>query len=70
MLCSGQTPKTEIEKRDYEGKFEVGHVPEPFSEKEREEWIGGLDEVVVSSDAFCEYRFLIGERREIADFDI
>ena len=53
MLCSGQTPKTDIEKRDYERNFEV--VPTPFSESERDEWINQLNDVVVSSDAFCKY---------------
>lgn len=57
MLCSGQTPKSDIEKRDYEKNFEV--VPTPFSESEREEWIGQLSGVAVSSDAFCEiYSFI------------
>lgn len=53
MLCSGQTPKSDIEKRDYEKNFEV--VPAPFSEGEREQWLKDLNEVAVSSDAFCEF---------------
>ena len=53
ILCSGQIPKSDIEKRDYEKNFEV--VPTPFSEREREQWIKGLNEVAVSSDAFCEF---------------
>lgn len=53
ILCSGQTPKSDIEKRDYEKKFEV--VPTPFSESEREQWMKDLSEVAVSSDAFCEF---------------
>lgn len=55
MLCSGQTPKSDIEKRDYEKNFEV--VPAPFSESEREHWLKDLNEVAVSSDAFCEFFF-------------
>ena len=51
ILCSGQIPKSDIEKQDYEKNFEV--VPPPFSESEREEWISQLSEVAVSSDAFC-----------------
>jgi phosphoribosylaminoimidazolecarboxamide formyltransferase/IMP cyclohydrolase len=51
MLCSGQVPpRNEVEKEDYERAFE--EVPKPFSEEEREEWLGKLGEVAVSSDAF------------------
>ena len=33
MLCSGQVPpKNEFETRDYEGNFEEGEVPKPFTE--------------------------------------
>ena len=53
MLCSGQTPKTDVEKKDYEKNFEV--IPEPFSQSERDQWISQLNNVVVSSDAFCKY---------------
>lgn len=50
MLCSGQVPKNEIEKADYERVFE--EVPAPFTPEEREEWAKKLSEVAVSSDAF------------------
>ncbi|KAL9024839.1 MAG: hypothetical protein Q9196_006222, partial [Gyalolechia fulgens] len=50
MLCSGQLPKSDIEKQDYEKNFE--EVPRPFSSEEREEWLSHLKEVAVSSDAF------------------
>ena len=51
MLCSGQVPpKNEFETKDYEANFD--EVPEPFKAQEREEWLGKLDGVVVSSDAF------------------
>lgn len=50
MLCSGQLPRTGIEKDDYERNFEV--VPERFTDEEREEWLSRLNEVAVSSDAF------------------
>ncbi|EEP79909.1 phosphoribosylaminoimidazolecarboxamide formyltransferase/IMP cyclohydrolase [Uncinocarpus reesii 1704] len=50
MLCSGQVPKNDVEKADYERVFE--EVPAPFTPEEREEWAKKLGEVVVSSDAF------------------
>ncbi|KAL8947089.1 MAG: hypothetical protein Q9222_006596 [Ikaeria aurantiellina] len=50
MLCSGQLPKSDIEKQDYEKNFE--EVPKPFTNEEREEWLSHLNEVAVSSDAF------------------
>lgn len=50
MLCSGQVPRTGIEKDDYERNFEV--VPDRFTDEEREEWLGRLEGVAVSSDAF------------------
>ncbi|KAM0794602.1 AICAR transformylase/IMP cyclohydrolase/methylglyoxal synthase [Usnea florida] len=49
LLC-GAPPKSDIEKEDYESKFEV--VPQPFTAEERERWLGQLSEVAVSSDAF------------------
>lgn len=53
MLCSGQVPpKSEFEVADYESKFEDGHVPTPFTLEEREDWLKGLSEVAVASDAF------------------
>ena len=53
MLCSGQVPRTGIEKDDYERNFEV--VPERFTDEEREEWLSRLDGVAVSSDAFVSF---------------
>lgn len=50
MLCSGVIPTTEEEKAEYERNFEV--VPEPFSAKERADWLAKLSEVACSSDAF------------------
>jgi phosphoribosylaminoimidazolecarboxamide formyltransferase/IMP cyclohydrolase len=50
LLVSGELPKSGPERELYEAVFE--EVPEPFSEKEREEWLGKLSEVAVSSDAF------------------
>ncbi|KAI4105962.1 MAG: hypothetical protein L6R37_002423 [Teloschistes peruensis] len=50
MLCSGQLPKSNVEKRDYEKNFEK--VPQPFTSEEREEWLGRLKGVALSSDAF------------------
>ncbi|KAI4220852.1 MAG: hypothetical protein LQ349_007986 [Xanthoria aureola] len=50
MLCSGALPKSDIEKQDYEKNFE--EVPEPFTDKEREEWLSHLTGVAISSDAF------------------
>ncbi|KAI4086208.1 MAG: hypothetical protein LQ344_007755 [Seirophora lacunosa] len=50
MLCSGQLPKSDVEKADYEKNFE--EVPTPFSPKERSEWLSHLKGVAVSSDAF------------------
>ena len=51
MLCSGQVPpRSQFEVEDYESKFE--EVPEPFTEEERRDWLGTLNGVAVSSDAF------------------
>ncbi|KAK2797103.1 bifunctional phosphoribosylaminoimidazolecarboxamide formyltransferase/IMP cyclohydrolase [Emmonsiellopsis sp. PD_5] len=50
MLCSGQIPRSEVEKADYERVFE--EVPAPFTAEEREAWLEKLGEVAVSSDAF------------------
>ena len=52
MLCSGQLPKSDIEKQDYEKNFE--EIPTPFESSEREEWIKKMKGkgVVCSSDAF------------------
>jgi phosphoribosylaminoimidazolecarboxamide formyltransferase / IMP cyclohydrolase len=50
MLCSGQVPKSGIEREDFEKTFET--VPELFTAEEREEWLKKLTNVAVSSDAF------------------
>lgn len=52
MLCSECVPATGIEREDWEGNFAEGQVPKLFTKEERQEWLGGLDEVAVSSDAF------------------
>jgi phosphoribosylaminoimidazolecarboxamide formyltransferase/IMP cyclohydrolase len=53
MLCSGQVPRNEVEKADYERVFE--EVPTPFTPEEREAWLKQLTDVAVSSDAFVSY---------------
>ena len=50
LLCSGQTPRNDAEKAEYERVFE--EVPAPFTEEERNGWLKNLKEVAVSSDAF------------------
>ncbi|KAI5294271.1 bifunctional phosphoribosylaminoimidazolecarboxamide formyltransferase/IMP cyclohydrolase [Ascosphaera acerosa] len=50
MLCSGQVPRTDVEKAEYERVFEV--VPQPFTAEERAQWLGKLTNVALSSDAF------------------
>ncbi|OJJ44662.1 hypothetical protein ASPZODRAFT_144623 [Penicilliopsis zonata CBS 506.65] len=50
LLCSGQTPRNEAERVEYERVFE--EVPAPFTPEEREAWLKNLDGVAVSSDAF------------------
>lgn len=50
LLCSGQLPKSDIEKADYEKNFE--EVPMGFTTAEREAWISEMSEVALSSDAF------------------
>ncbi|KAL8918678.1 MAG: hypothetical protein Q9208_007239 [Pyrenodesmia sp. 3 TL-2023] len=50
MLCSGQLPKSDVEKADYEKNFD--EVPIPFSPEEREAWLSHLKSVALSSDAF------------------
>lgn len=53
LLVSGQLPKDGLERELYEANFE--ELPEPFSEKDRQEWLGKLHEVAVSSDAFVKF---------------
>lgn len=55
LLCSGQTPRNDAEKAEYERVFE--EVPAPFTLEERESWIQKLSEVAVSSDAFVSVSF-------------
>ncbi|CAK7242119.1 MAG: bifunctional phosphoribosylaminoimidazolecarboxamide formyltransferase/IMP cyclohydrolase [Sporothrix thermara] len=50
LLVSGQLPKSGSEREAFEAIFET--VPEAFTEAEREEWMGKLTDVAVSSDAF------------------
>lgn len=50
LLCSGQVPPSGPERDDFEKNFET--VPEPFSARERDEWLAKLKGVAVSSDAF------------------
>lgn len=50
LLCSGQIPKSDIEKAEYDRVFD--EVPQPFTAEEREAWIQKLSGVAVSSDAF------------------
>ena len=50
LLCSGQVPKSGVERDDFELNFE--EVPPLFTPEEREEWLKKLSEVAVSSDAF------------------
>lgn len=57
LLVSGQLPKAGPEYDLYEAMFD--EVPEPFSEKDREEWLGKLHEVAVSSDAFVSLFYLL-----------
>jgi phosphoribosylaminoimidazolecarboxamide formyltransferase/IMP cyclohydrolase len=53
LLVSGELPKDGPELELYEAMFE--EVPEPFSEKNREEWLNKLTGVAVSSDAFVSF---------------
>ena len=50
MLCGGLIPRTGIEKSDWERNFE--EAPAVFSQQEREDWIGHIENVALSSDAF------------------
>jgi phosphoribosylaminoimidazolecarboxamide formyltransferase/IMP cyclohydrolase len=52
LLCSGQVPASGVEREDFEANFEVGEAPALFTPEEREEWLRGLKDVAVSSDAF------------------
>ena len=52
LLCSGQVPTSGVEREDFEANFEDGAAPALFTPAEREEWLSGLKDVAVSSDAF------------------
>lgn len=53
MLCSGAIATCgDIERKAWEGFFEEGCVPDPFTQEERMEWLKSLGEVAVGSDAF------------------
>ncbi|KAH6691605.1 phosphoribosylaminoimidazolecarboxamide formyltransferase/IMP cyclohydrolase [Plectosphaerella plurivora] len=50
LLVSGELPKKGSEREAFEAIFE--NVPAAFTDEEREEWLGKLTDVAVSSDAF------------------
>ncbi|TEA16468.1 Bifunctional purine biosynthesis protein ADE17 [Colletotrichum sidae] len=50
LLVSGELPKAGAERDMFEAVFE--EVPPAFTDAEREEWLGKLTNVAVSSDAF------------------
>jgi phosphoribosylaminoimidazolecarboxamide formyltransferase/IMP cyclohydrolase len=50
LYVSGQIPQTKTEKEMYEATFNT--VPEPLTAEERAEFLGQLDAVACSSDAF------------------
>ncbi|TLS28418.1 hypothetical protein PpBr36_00223 [Pyricularia pennisetigena] len=50
LLVSGELPKSGPERESFEALFD--DVPAAFSEAEREEWLGKLTNVAISSDAF------------------
>ncbi|OHF01329.1 phosphoribosylaminoimidazolecarboxamide formyltransferase/IMP cyclohydrolase [Colletotrichum orchidophilum] len=50
LLVSGELPKSGAEREMFEAVFE--DVPAAFTDAEREEWLGKLTNVAVSSDAF------------------
>lgn len=50
LFVTGQIPTTEPEKAEYESKF--AELPEPLLAAERAEWLGQLNNVALSSDAF------------------
>jgi phosphoribosylaminoimidazolecarboxamide formyltransferase/IMP cyclohydrolase len=53
LLVSGELPKGGAEREDFEAVFD--EVPVAFTEAEKEEWMGKLTDVVVSSDAFVSH---------------
>jgi phosphoribosylaminoimidazolecarboxamide formyltransferase/IMP cyclohydrolase len=50
LLVSGQLPKDGPEREAFEAVFE--EVPAAFTDAEKQEWLGKLTDVAVSSDAF------------------
>ena len=50
MLCGGLIPASGMERDDWEQNFE--EPPTIFTQEERQEWIGRLKNVALSSDAF------------------
>ncbi|KAI6372250.1 bifunctional phosphoribosylaminoimidazolecarboxamide formyltransferase/IMP cyclohydrolase [Pyricularia grisea] len=50
LLVSGELPKSGPERESFEALFD--EVPAAFTEAEREEWLGKLTNVAISSDAF------------------
>ncbi|KAI6520523.1 bifunctional phosphoribosylaminoimidazolecarboxamide formyltransferase/IMP cyclohydrolase [Pyricularia oryzae] len=50
LLVSGELPKSGPERESFEALFD--EVPAAFGEAEREEWLGKLTNVAISSDAF------------------
>lgn len=53
LLVSGELPKDGPERAAFEATFE--EVPKTFTTEEREEWLGKLTDVAVSSDAFVSH---------------
>lgn len=60
LLVSGQLPKAGPERESFASLFE-GEAPAAFTEREKEEWLGKLTNVAVSSDAFVSRRDLGNE---------
>ncbi|KAI9728965.1 MAG: bifunctional phosphoribosylaminoimidazolecarboxamide formyltransferase/IMP cyclohydrolase [Chrysothrix sp. TS-e1954] len=52
LLVSGLVPAKGGERGQWEANFAVGEVPALFTAEERRDWLGRMDGVVVSSDAF------------------
>lgn len=55
MLCSGrlgQLSESDIETQEFLQNFEEGSAPAAFTDEERKEWLGQLNGVALSSDAF------------------
>ena len=50
MLCGGLIPTSGVERSDWEKNFE--EPPPTFTPEERQDWIGRLKNVALSSDAF------------------